>query len=420
MASFNDLNDDVLLIIIDILAEENLVRRSSQPRRNHLTAFSSTNRRLRFLATQVATKPLFHSVSLWGGRHLPGPGEKLLLGYRLSIPPTLARTRTLRVPHPYALELPLDNLERSHHEFARLLTAPARLERLDVHYPDMPVDDLLYPGINLGRFDLGGRKELNLPFSLDHVKTLSIHMISKALVPFCPNLEKIRIMTSAAGEDSWGSGEGRGFPGVLCDCAKLPRLVDFEMNRRIGPNVLELIHAALPNLERLALTGEGLAYLTISDRQVLHYPTTPPVPANPHPTQPPPSRQPRSTSLTQHHQQITARLSLFPLLHSLSLHHAFTPSSRPWGDSPDEPPDYRMACLLGGPAAHGSARPYFARHAVRFFEECGALRLLFFLPRSEFRLVRRMPGLAVEWVWEECGEGEPVGGNGNVEDTLEV
>ncbi|KAK7628698.1 hypothetical protein IWX50DRAFT_130169 [Phyllosticta citricarpa] len=385
MASFNDLNDDVLLIIIDILAEENLVRRSSQPRRNHLTAFSSTNRRLRFLATQVATKPLFHSVSLWGGRHLPGPGEKLLLGYRLSIPPTLARTRTLRVPHPYALELPLDNLERSHHEFARLLTAPARLERLDVHYPDMPVDDLLYPGINLGRFDLGGRKELNLPFSLDHVKTLSIHMISKALVPFCPNLEKIRIMTSAAGEDSWGSGEGRGFPGVLCDCAKLPRLVDFEMNRRIGPNVLELIHAALPNLERLALTGEGLAYLTISDRQ-----------------------------------QITARLSLFPLLHSLSLHHAFTPSSRPWGDSPDEPPDYRMACLLGGPAAHGSARPYFARHAVRFFEECGALRLLFFLPRSEFRLVRRMPGLAVEWVWEECGEGEPVGGNGNVEDTLEV
>ncbi|KAK7551451.1 hypothetical protein BKA81DRAFT_9187 [Phyllosticta paracitricarpa] len=239
MASFNDLNDDVLLIIIDILAEENLVRRSSQPRRNHLTAFSSTNRRLRFLATQVATKPLFHSVSLWGGRHLPGPGEKLLLGYRLSIPPTLARTRTLRVPHPYALELPLDNLERSHHEFARLLTAPARLERLDVHYPDMPVDDLLYPGINLGRFDLGGRKELNLPFSLDHVKTLSIHMISKALVPFCPNLEKIRIMTSAAGEDSWGSGEGRGFPGVLCDCAKLPRLVDFEMNRRIGPNVLE-------------------------------------------------------------------------------------------------------------------------------------------------------------------------------------
>ncbi|KAK7515447.1 hypothetical protein IWZ03DRAFT_203008 [Phyllosticta citriasiana] len=220
MASFNDLNDDVLLIIIDILAEENLVRKPSQPRRNHLT----------------------HSVSLWGGRHLPGPGEKLLLGYRLSIPPTLARTRTLRAPHPYALELPLDNSERSHHEFARLLTAPARLERLDVHYPDMPVDDLLYPGINLGRFDLGGRKELNLPFTLDHVKTLSIHMISKALVPFCPNLEKIRIMTSAAGEDSWGSGEGRGFPGVLCDCAKLPRLVDFEMNRRIGPNVLEPNH----------------------------------------------------------------------------------------------------------------------------------------------------------------------------------
>ncbi|KAK8184932.1 uncharacterized protein BKA78DRAFT_322999 [Phyllosticta capitalensis] len=384
MATFDDLNDDVLLLIIDILFDQDSQQDPSGPPCDPLTAFSCTNRRLRLLATEIATRPLFYSVSIWGGTSTPPPALELIRGERLDIPPGLERTRYLRIPNPFLGASNKHNKKLTRaclREFARLLSTPKHLEKLDVQYSKVP-DDLSYPftllydvlGIDPFHYDRrktfnieGGRAcQISLPFTLDHVKELWIHARSNGLVLHCPNVKKLGIRTECHPDGALRASED--FNDLLSKCPQLPHLVDLEIDMKITRHTLEIVYAALPNLERLALTGNGIRFLPIQDRE-----------------------------------EVVSQLSLFPRLRHFDIRHPFKSSSRPWGDSPDEPPDYRMDCLVGGYQGQPVKNKYFARHAVRFFEECMSLQILGFLPSNYFRLLTREPGLTIKWLRPEDG-----------------
>lgn len=375
MATFHDLNDDVLLTLIDFLAEEGLQRDSKGRRRNHLVALASTNRRLRYLATWVAKRSLFHSVSLEGGSLPTQLIDCFFEGCPLDIPQALERTRSLRIPYPYSRAFGKDK-SVGEYELNRLLRTTKRLEKLDAghsrvsktvrrdHFAGLFFHDknLCSPPVSLSD---------NAPFTLKYVKELSICQNCYSLVRLCPNVESIKVRTVDNGKDAEEM-----LPYALSKFHKLPHLISFELDLKVEPKLVKTIYTFLPNLERLVLTGSGLNMISVENRE-----------------------------------HIISSLVPFPRLHTVSFHHDFKPSSRPWGDSPEEPPDYRMDCLVGGPALESQVsnftRLYLARHVVRFFEACLELKTLLFTPLNGFHLLRREPDLAVKWVQKEGSEEEP-------------
>ncbi|KAK8176851.1 hypothetical protein IWX90DRAFT_419526 [Phyllosticta citrichinensis] len=371
MAAFNDLNDDVLLILIDFLAGEGFVRDTEGIGRNHLVALSSTNRRLRYLTTQVATRSLFDSV-LMRGRSLPARLDECIYeGRPLDIPQALERTRSLRIPRPFesGLERNQKGARIYRYEITRLLRTPQRLEKLDVGHSRIfktaRRDRFSRPFFRDDKFSsLPFAIEASPPLALNYVKELSIHQNRYLLGPLCPNVESIKVKTSS-GYIS--------LPVMLGKFSKLSYLISLELDQTVGPELVQTVYEFLPNLKRLVLTGSGLNMISVETRQ-----------------------------------RIISALAHFPRLHTISFHHDFKPSSRPWGDSPDEPPDYRMDCLVGGPSLESQVtdctRSYLARHVVRFFEGCLALANLFLNPLNEFHLLRREPDLAITWVQKEKSE----------------
>ncbi|KAK8176690.1 hypothetical protein BC567DRAFT_227690 [Phyllosticta citribraziliensis] len=375
MATFNDLNDDVLLIVIDFLAEESLRRDSKGRRRNHLVALSSANRRLRYLATWVAKRSVFHSVSLEGGSLPAQLNECVFEGCSLDIPKALERTRSLRIPYPYVTPFDRD-LTVGEYELNRLLRTPQRLEKLDAGHSRISKtarrDRFSGMFFHNGDFRQPVFLRDNPTFTLRYVKELSIYQDLYYLGRLCPNVESIKVRRAL---DS-GTDAEEMLSNAIGKFRKSPHLISFELDSKVEPELVKTIYTFLPNLERLALTGSGLNMIYVENRE-----------------------------------RIISALAHFPRLHTFSFRHDFKSSSRPWGDSPEEPPDYRMDCLIGGPSLENEVpyptRLYFARHSVRFFEGCLALTSLFLNPLNEFYLLEKEPDLAIKWVQKEKSEEEP-------------